>query len=132
MMAGSLIMSACSDSETRALDLPVEELIVTRGRFGVIQPHYARIHEEADSSSRVVDLVRRGGVVELIEAAPFETLERGSVDYWYSVAYSIVLPNGSPQSREGWIFGQDLVLFTTRARAQNASAQLGDGVYGHE
>lgn len=114
----------CSPSAEVPIDLPAEELIMARGRFGVILPHYARIHQEANSRSEILDILRRAVVVELIAAAPFQTRERESLDYWYRIRYPQVGLGGVIQNHEGWVFGLDIELYSTRVRAQNAAKEL--------
>lgn len=101
------------------LKLPVETIIQARGNAVLVNKLYSRLFSDADPSSPVRYPVRIGEIGTILSASPGQKLVAGELDYWYYVSFQ-----DGEEVYEGWVFGADVDLYATLARAQSASIEL--------
>ncbi|MFW5994520.1 MAG: hypothetical protein ACOCRN_00265 [Spirochaetia bacterium] len=108
-----IVLASCADS--RPLELPEQEALTTAPDFAVVTPLYARIHEAASQSSRIVGHLRRGAIARVVTRSSFAEEIGGTLDFWYEV---------EAEAGQGWVYGGALSVYQRQARAERAAAEL--------
>ena len=74
-----------------------------------------RVRDQASGQSTVLAHVRMGAVVEIIGKSDKEDTIENETSFWYRVNY---------EGLKGWVFGTYIVIFDTRAKADQFAATL--------
>lgn len=109
-----ILLAGCTAGDLRDITLPSEEILLSRGRVALVVAEYARLFGQPDSTSPVRVVLRRGEIGDIVGSSAGQTIVRGDLDYWYEVDFSSA-------GLKGWVFGGDLELYATQAKAQNAA-----------
>ena len=113
-----IALSSCAERTLPVLSLPSEQIILSRGTVALVTRNYARVFALPDPQSVVIAPVRKGDIGLIQGADAGQSVVNRILDYWYEVRFEV--KGGEIQ---GWIFGSDIELFSTQARAQSAAAQ---------
>ena len=119
LAAATAILSACSGQAVPDLNLPGETIIQARGSAVLVTKPYSRLFSQPDPQSPVLYPVRLGEIGTINSASSGQRLVAGQLDYWYLVSFQ-----DAGREFSGWIFGADVELYATQARAQSASVEL--------
>lgn len=99
------------------VELPTTPVLTLRAGWAVAASPYTPVVASPGFDSAIEGHLRRGTIVEVVAKTNYTVSREGEEHHWYQV--------WSPEV-EGWIYGTELLLTTSREQAVNASQGLSD------
>ncbi len=112
----TLALGSCGrDRLPDHVSFPPTPVLTIRTTWAVVTSPLLRIREQPSSSSAVIQHVRMGAVVEVLAKSDTEDQVEDETNYWYRINYD---------GLKGWVFGNYLAVYDSRARAEAEAAKL--------
>lgn len=109
-------LASCNRSaSSERVSLPPTPVLSIRSTWAVVKSPLLRVRDQASGQSTVLAHVRMGAVVEIIGKSDKEDTIENETSFWYRVNY---------EGLKGWVFGTYIVIFDTRAKADQFAATL--------
>ncbi len=113
-----LLLGGCDRPETiDNVELPTTPVLMLRAGWAVAASPYTPVVASPGFDAAIEGHLRRGTIVEVVAKTNYTVSRDGEEHHWYQVRSPGV---------EGWVYGTELVLTTSREQAVNASQGLTD------
>lgn len=113
-----LAVSGCDRSEgLEDVELPTNPVLTLRAGWAVAASPYTAVVTTPAFDAAIEAHLRRGAILEVVAKTNYAVSRNGEEHHWYQVRAPGV---------DGWIYGAELILTTSRGQAVNASQGLVD------
>lgn len=110
----ALVLGGCSaGEELQHIELPQTPVLSVRESWGVVEAPYIRVYHAPEEEARIVGHLRSGVVAEITGRVVSPV--GGGQEGWVQVRQEGLL---------GWVDRQEIDLFDTRERAENAARAI--------
>ncbi|MFP4429688.1 MAG: SH3 domain-containing protein [Spirochaetaceae bacterium] len=117
-LAFLILPAGCDRPETiDDVELPTTPVLALRAGWAVAVSPYTPVVASPGFDAAIEGHLRRGAIVEVVGKTNYTVARDGEEHHWYQVRSAGV---------EGWIYGAELILTTSREQAVNASRGLTD------
>ncbi len=111
-----LALFGCDRNEVfEKVELPTNPVLALRAGWAVAETPYTPVVSAPRFDAPIEGYLRRGTIVEVLAKTNYSVAREGEEFHWYQVR--------APGS-EGWIYGAELILTSSREQAVNASEAL--------
>ena len=111
-----MTLGACGRSgSSERVTLPPTPVLSIRSTWAVVKSPLLRVRSDPSNQATVLSHIRLGAVMEVLTRSDKEDTVESETAYWYRIDY---------QGLKGWVFGNYIELFETRAKADKFSATL--------
>ncbi|MGI9255953.1 MAG: SH3 domain-containing protein [Salinispira sp.] len=95
--------------------MPETQVLYAANSWGVTILPYLPIYNSDSIEAQVLQLLRRGDIVEVLEQRPDAEFMYGDRNHWYRILHN---------SSEAWSFGAGFRFFPTEDQAHDAARRL--------
>ena len=111
----ALLFPSCAGESQQLPDLPETQVLYAANSWGVTILPYLPIYHSDSIDAPVLQLLRRGDIVEVREQRPDAEFMYGDRNHWYRILHN---------SFEAWAFGAGFRFFPTEDQAHDAAQRL--------
>ena len=113
---GWLLLAGCSARhEIQTIKLPPTPILTLPENWALVNSPQLRLREGPSISTPALITLWKGYVIEVIKRNEQPETIGDHTDYWYYINY---------KGLRGWVYGQYLIMYDSRQRAEQASKEL--------